>query len=138
MTLPRFPALSETNNLGDLLKYEAPNLYSREQLPVAPGQTLALGAVIGITNATNASTGKAKAVDPSATDGTQFAAGVLLQGVDASGSASTSAPVTGIAVVRHAIVADHALVWPTGITAAEKLAFLQQLQNLGVLVRKGI
>lgn len=134
MTLPRFPALSETNNLGDLLKYEAPNLYSREQLPVASGQTLALGAVIGITT----STGKTKAVDPSATDGTQFAAGVLLQGVDASGSASTSAPVTGIAVVRHAIVADHALVWPTGITAAEKLAALQQLQNLGVLARKGI
>jgi hypothetical protein len=134
MNLPRFPVLSETNNLGDLLKYEAPNLYSREQLPVASGQTLALGAVIGITT----STGKAKAVDPSATDGTQFAAGVLLQGVDASGSASTSAPVTGIAVVRHAIVADHALVWPTGITAAEKLAALQQLQNLGVLARKGI
>lgn len=130
MTLPHFPALSETNNLGDLLKYEAPNLYSREQLPVAPGQVLALGALIGIVT----STGKAKAVDPSATDGSQFAAGVLLQAVDAS----DPAPVTGIAVVRHAIVADHALVWPTGITAAEKLAFLQQLQNLGVLVRKGI
>ncbi len=134
MTLPRFPALSETNNLGDLLKYEAPNLYSREQLPVAPGQILALGAVIGITTAT----GKAKSVDPSATDGSQFAAGVLLQGVDASSAASSSAPVTGIAVVRHAIVADHALIWPTGITAAEKLAALQQLQNLGVLARKGI
>ena len=24
------PAISETNNLGDLLKYEAPNLYSRD------------------------------------------------------------------------------------------------------------
>jgi hypothetical protein len=134
MTLPRFPALSETNNLGDLLKYEAPNLYSREQLPVAPGQILALGAVIGITT----STGKAKAVDPSATDGSQFAAGVLLQAVDASGATSTNAPVVGITVVRHAMVADHALVWPTGITAAEKLAALQQLQNLGVLARKGI
>ena len=130
MTLPHFPVLYETNNLGDLLKYEAPNLYSREQLPVAPGQVLALGALIGIVT----STGKAKAVDPSATDGCQFAAGVLLQAVDAS----DPAPVTGIVVVRHAIVADHALVWPTGITAAEKRAFLQQLQNLGVLVRKGI
>lgn len=134
MTLPRFPALSEANNLGDLLKYEAPNLYSREQLPIAAGQTLALGAVIGITT----STGRAKSVDPSATDGSQVAAGVLLQGVDASSSTSASAPVTGIAVVRHAIVADHALVWPTGITAAEKLTAIQQLQNLGMLVRKGI
>ncbi len=31
--------ITEQNNLGDLLKYEASNLYSRDQITVAKGQT---------------------------------------------------------------------------------------------------
>jgi len=42
------PAISETNNLGDLLKYEAPNLYSRDLATVAAGQNLVLGAIVGL------------------------------------------------------------------------------------------
>ena len=38
---------------------------------------------------------------------------------------------------RHAIVAHHALVWPTSITNAEKSAAIAQLKTLGVLVRQG-
>ncbi len=30
------PVLSESNRLGDVLKYEAPNLYSREAVTSAP------------------------------------------------------------------------------------------------------
>jgi hypothetical protein len=127
--MPQTP-LQEQNNLGDLLKYEAPNLYSRDPITIANGQILALGAVLGVVTAS----GKAKAVDPSATDGSQSAAGVLLQPVDAS----TGDKKNGIAVTRHAIVADHALVWPTGMTTAEKSAATQQLKNLGVLVCKGL
>ena len=37
------PALAEPLNLGDLLKYEAPNLYSRDRVTVASGQNLQLG-----------------------------------------------------------------------------------------------
>ena len=37
------PVLHEPVNLADLLKYEAPNLYSRDEVVVAAGQTLALG-----------------------------------------------------------------------------------------------
>ncbi|BET30812.1 hypothetical protein wCauBTS_14190 [Wolbachia pipientis] len=33
----------EQNNLGDLLKYEVSNLYSRDQITVAKGQNLKLG-----------------------------------------------------------------------------------------------
>ena len=40
------PAITEGLNLGDLLKYEAPNLFSRDQVTVASGQTLPLGAVV--------------------------------------------------------------------------------------------
>ena len=42
------PVITEGLNLGDLLKYEAPNLYSRDQVTVAAGQNLVLGTVVGI------------------------------------------------------------------------------------------
>lgn len=124
------PALQEPLNLGDLLKYEAPNLYSRDLVTVAAGQTLPLGAVLGRVTAT----GKVKQIDPSATDGSQYAAGVLMQDADAPLADRDD----GLMVARHAIVADHALHWPTGITTAEQQAVLAQLKALGVLVRQGV
>ena len=42
------PVLAEPLNLGDLLKYEAPNLYSRDRVTVASGQNLPLGTVVGM------------------------------------------------------------------------------------------
>lgn len=124
------PAITEGLNLGDLLKYEAPNLFSRDQVTVASGQTLPLGAVVGIVTAT----GKVKQIDPSATDGSQYAAGVLMQPCDAV----LIDREDGLMVARHAIVAEHALTWPAAITAAEKQAAVLQLKSLGVLIRKGV
>lgn len=121
---------TESMNLGDLLKYEAPNLYSRDRVTVAAGQNLPLGAVVGVVTAT----GKVKQIDPSATDGTQVAAGVLMQACDAALAERTD----GLIVARHAIVSDHALQWPTGITTAEQQAAIAQLKSLGVLVRQGV
>lgn len=128
--MPTKPVFTEGLNLGDLLKYEAPNLYSRDQVTVAAGQALALGAVVGVIAASS----KVKVVDPSATDGSEVAAGVLIQAVDANLADRDD----GLIVARHAIVADHALVWPTGITVAEKKSAIAQLKALGVLVRVGI
>lgn len=121
---------AESMNLGDLLKYEAPNLYSRDRVTVAAGQNLPLGAVVGMVTAT----GKVKQIDPSATDGTQVAAGVLMQACDAALAERTD----GLIVARHAIVSDHALQWPTGITTGEQQAAIAQLKSLGVLVRQGV
>jgi hypothetical protein len=121
---------SESMNLGDLLKYEAPNLYSRDRVTVVAGQTLPLGAVVGMVTAT----GKVKQIDPSATDGSQYAAGVLMQKCDAHLADRDD----GLMVARHAIVAGHALQWPTGITTAEQQAAVAQLKALGVLVRQGV
>lgn len=121
--------LTEPLNLGDLLKYEAPNLYSRDRVTVASGQNLPLGTVVGIVTAS----GKVTRIDPSATDGTQVAAGVLLQACDATLADSDD----GLIVARHAIVSDHALAWPEAITNAEKLTAIAQLKALGVLVRQG-
>ena len=124
------PVITEGLNLGDLLKYEAPNLYSRDQVTVGAGQNLPLGTVVGLVTATS----KLKQIDPSATDGSQYAAGVLMQAVDAT----LIDREDGLMLARHAIVADHALAWPAAITAAEKLTAIAQLKSLGILVRKGV
>ena len=121
---------TESMNLGDLLKYEAPNLYSRDRVTVAAGQNLPLGTVVGMVTAT----GTVKQIDPSATDGSQVAAGVLMQACDAALAERTN----GLMLARHAIVSDHALQWPTGITTAEQQAAIAQLKALGVLVRQGV
>lgn len=124
------PVITEGKNLGDLLKYEAPNLYSRDQVTVGAGQNLPLGTVVGLVTAT----AKLKQIDPSATDGSQYAAGVLMQAVDAT----LIDREDGLMLARHAIVADHALTWPAAITVAEKQAAILQLKSLGVLIRKGV
>ena len=121
--------LAEPLNLGDLLKYEAPNLYSRDRVTVAAGQNLPLGTVLGIVTAS----GQYKQIDPSTDDGSQVAAGVLLQTCDATLLERDD----GLVVARHAIVSDHALQWPDAIAAAEKASAIAQLKALGVLVRQG-
>ena len=123
------PVINEGNNLGDLLKYEAPQLYSRDTITVASGQNLSLGTVVGIKT----SDGKARILAPAATDGTETAAGVLLQPVNA-----TSADTKGVMVARHALVADTALVWPAGITTNQKATAIAQLKGLGILIRQGV
>ena len=121
------PTLTQPKNLGDLLKYEAPNLYSREQDTVAAAQNLALGTVVSRETAT----AKLKALDPAASDGTESADGVLGNAVDATLIDREDA----ILIARHAIVARGALVWPNSISAAQKNAAIQQLAERGVLVR---
>ena len=120
---------AEPLNLGDLLKYEAPNLYSRDRVTVTSGQNLPLGTVLGIVTAS----GKYKQIDPSAEDGTQVAAAVLLQACDATLADRDD----GLVVARHAILADYALAWPEAVTNAEKLTALAQIKALGVIVRQG-
>jgi len=221
------PVLSEANTLGDVLKYEAPNLYSREAVTVLGGagadRVLAVGAVIGrrtrstvtvtadpgntgdgvatlatpalgataevgtytltcIAAAANAGTfevltprgyrlpdltvgqayagdhinlaiadgatdfvvgdrftvavsgdEKVVALDPAAVDGTQEAYGIIAAGV----TAPDGVDAQGVAIVREAIVADHALIWPAGVTSAEKAEATARLAARGILVRPG-
>lgn len=91
----------EPNNLGDLLKFEAPSLYSREEITVVQGQNLTLGTLVGQESETDL----IKALNPAATDGTQNALGALIADTDAL-AANTKAVI----VTRDAILADHAVV----------------------------
>jgi len=121
------PVITESQNLGDLLKYEAPNLYSRESVTIAAGQNLKLGSVLGQASMD----GKFHALNPTATDGTEIAVGVLANDADATLIDRDDA----ILIARHAILARHALIWPAGITLAQKAAAENQLQGLGMVVR---
>jgi hypothetical protein len=119
---------TESNYLGDWLKFEEDNLYSRDQVTVASGQNLKTGTVVGVITAS----GKVTQLAPSANDGSENAAGVLLLDVDAS-----AADTPGVIVARHAICSDKGLVWPGGITGPQKNTALGQLKALGILVREG-
>ena len=219
------PVLSEGNNLGDVLKQEAPNLYSREAITVLAGsgsdRILAIGEVFGkrtksdavadadggntgdgvigavtlgakaesgtyiltcITASADAGTfqvqtpkgyrlsdlvvgqaftgdhinltladggtdfvvgdkftvaisgdGKVVALDLIGIDGSQEAAGIIATDVTAPDGTDTD----GLTIVRDAIVADHALIWPGGITAQQKIDATAQLKVAGILIRKG-
>ena len=122
------PVLNELNYLGDWLKFEGDNLYSRDEVTVISGQNLATGTVVGIITAS----GKVTQVAPAAVDGSQNAAGLLLLDVDAS-----AADKSGAIIARHAICSDKKIVWPGGITGPQKTAAIAQLKALGILVREG-
>jgi hypothetical protein len=122
------PAILESQNLGDLLKFEAPQLYSRDTVTVAAGSNLRLGAVVAYTP-----TGTIKALTPAASDSSKVAVGVLI--VDAE---ATLAERDALMVSRHAIVSDRALHWPAAITPEQKATAVAQLRGLGVLVRTGV
>lgn len=122
------PVLHEPTNLADLLKYEAPNLYSRDEVIVAVGQTLALGAVVGRITASR----EIVALDPAANDGREIAAGVLIEAITTTATERRRSLI----VARHAIVFGGALVFAPTLTAEQTAAALAQLATLGVLVRQ--
>ena len=121
------PVLHEPMTLGDLLKYEAPNLYSRDEVVVGAGQTLALGAVVGRVTATR----EIVALDPTASDGRETVAGVLIEAVTTSATERRRSVI----VARHAILFGGVLVFPASLTSEQTAAALAQLAALGVLVR---
>ncbi|WP_157314568.1 head decoration protein [Chitinibacter sp. GC72] len=121
------PKQQEPINLGDLLKYEAPNLYSRDTGTIAAGQVLALGTVLGRASVS----GKLGQLDPTATDGHETAVAILAQDIDTSLIEHDDA----LLIARHAIVARQTLIWPSGISAAQKTTALNQLEARGILAR---
>lgn len=122
------PTLTERANLGDLLKFEAPNLYSRERVTIAAGQNLVLGTILGKRTVS----GEVQALAPTATDGTEVATGILAVDIDAT----LISREDGVMIARHATVSRVALVWPPAITVIERNTAIQQLETLGIVVRE--
>ena len=123
--------IPEPKRLGDVVKFEDPQkLYSRDTITLVAGQNLPLGAVLGIVTAS----GKATQITPGAVDGSQLAAGVLIEDVDA-----TAADVRTTMIARYAVVTDTGLVWP-GISFGNKqtaIGQLAQLSGVGIIIRAG-
>lgn len=109
---------TEQNNLGDLLKFETP--LSREEVTVAQGEKLVLGTVVG----QESEGGSIKALNPTATDGTENPVGAVI--------------ADGVIITRDAIFADHAVVWPTSITEEQKTAAIKKLKERSIVIRKGV
>lgn len=97
---------------------------------LADGATdFAAGDQFSITVA--AGSGKYVAYDQDGTNGSETAAGVLFDAVDAS-----SDDAAGVALVRGPCQVNAGeITWPSGITTDEKNAAIAQLATLGILVR---
>ncbi len=121
------PFINSLPTLGDLLKFEAPQFYSRSAITIAAGQNLAMGTVIGRRTADD----KHQAFDPAATDGTETPVGVLLGDIDASLIDREDA----LLLARHAMVAAKLVLWPAGIDADIKQAAVRHLEDIGILIR---
>jgi hypothetical protein len=120
------PELQEGRYAGEFVVSEGNGRISRETIIVLSGQTLQPAAVLGKVTAS----GKYKALDPGASDGSEVAAGILYDRVDAS-----DGDAEGVAIVRLAEVNAAELVWPDGITGGEQTTALGELAALTIIAR---
>ena len=97
---------------------------------IAAGGT-AFAAGDGFTIAVVAGSGKVVPLNPSATDGSQNAIGVVARRQTIQVSADT--PVT--VVRREAVLLADGLIWPAGISADQQAAAVAQLATGGLLVK---
>ncbi|MCW2319191.1 hypothetical protein M2322_004760 [Rhodoblastus acidophilus] len=100
---------------------------SRDSAVIASGAgVLYPGAVLGKITAS----GKYTLRDASASDGSQTAAAILYDRVDA-----TSADAAAVIVARHAEVRGSALIWKASDTTAQKTAGLASLASAMIIAR---
>jgi len=95
--------------------------------------TLADGAtdfIVGDTFTITVAEGKVKAFNPANTDGSQVAAGILFDAVDATG-----ADKPGVAFVRDIEFNEDEVTWFSGATTDQKTAGKAQLAKLGIIAR---
>lgn len=117
---------TEDLHAGAFIVSEGNGCVSRDRITVVSGQNLKAGAVLGKITAS----GKYAEYDNGASDGTQAAAGVLFDAVDAS-----DGDVEGVAIVRLAEVAKSGLVWEATQDAAAKTAAYADLAALNIIAR---
>jgi hypothetical protein len=120
--------LTEGKHAGGFLVWEVLRDYTRDTVTIASGAgKLEPGTVLGkITTG-----GKFTALAPAATNGSQNAAGILWDAVDAS-----TADAAAVVVLRGpAIVNRHEITWPDGATEAQITAATTALATIGIILR---
>jgi hypothetical protein len=118
--------LTEGRYTAEFLVSEANGARSRDVVIIASGEVLEPGTVLGMVTAS----GKYVQLDPAASDGSEAAAAILYEGVDA-----TAADTSRAVLLRDAEVNGGEIVWPDGITEPDKTTAIGQLAALGILVR---
>ena len=120
--------LTEGKPAGGFLVWEVLRDYTRETVTIASGAgKLEPGTVLGKITAG----GKYTTLAPAATNGSQNAAGILWDTVDAS---TSDAP--GVIMLRGpAIVNRHEIIWPEGATEAQITAATSALATIGIILR---
>jgi hypothetical protein len=108
------------------IKWEEEGGYSRKDVTIVTGQNLARNTVLGRITAS----GNFTAWAPAAADGSQNAAGILLDPVNATAGAQP-----GVAVVREAKFSRGNLVFAGTPTAPQQAAAIAALEALGVVPR---
>ena len=116
---------TESRHAGEFLISEANRYRARANITVLSGQNLPAGSVLGKITAS----GKYKDYDNAAVDGSQAAAGILYEAVDASGG-----DMKGVAIVRDAEVDDDVINWNAEV-GADITAGVADLLALGIIVR---
>jgi hypothetical protein len=120
--------LTEGKHAGGFLVWEVLRDYTRETVTIASGAgKLEPGTVLGkITTG-----GKFTPLALAATNGSQNAAGILWDAVDAS-----TADAAGVVILRGpAILNRHEIVWPDGALEAQITAATTALAALGIILR---
>ncbi|MCY1404100.1 hypothetical protein D3C76_857820 [compost metagenome] len=108
--------------LGDLLLIEVCPGWTKERGPLAGGAEYSLGTVLAKVS------GKYQALDPAGSGTAKKAVAVLAEDVDAS-----AGDTPGLLIARGATVALDELVWPAGITDAQKATALDELTAQGIV-----
>jgi Bacteriophage lambda head decoration protein D len=113
------------------LKWFTSEQYSMEGVTLGPLAGPAdTGTVLGLATAT----GLWAPLNLAASDGTQVAAGVLLEAMPTNAGNTLNVPI----VVRQAVAKADGLIWPAGITPAQIATATAQLFNGGNGVTLGI
>ena len=120
--------LTEGKHAGGFLVWEVLRDYTRETVTIASGAgKLEPGTVLGKITAG----GKYTTLAPAATNGSQNAAGILWDKVDAS-----AADAPGVVMLRGpAIVNHHEIIWPDGASEAQITAATTALATIGIILR---
>ena len=113
--------------LGDLLLVEVTPGWTKQKGLLLLGAVYALGTVLALVD------GKYQALDPVGEGAAEKAVAVLGENVDAS-----AADTSGVVIARGAVVDSAELLWPAGITDAEKAIALDQLNALGIVAHAAL
>ena len=116
---------NEPKVLSDVLLIEVKPGWTKDRGMIVADKKYELGTVLAKVS------GKYYAIDLAGTGAAKKAAAVLAQHID-----TTAGERLGAVIARGAVVAIDGLVWPEGVTDAQKTTAYTELEALGIIARE--